>query len=311
MAMGRAEWGRLTSAWPGEAADFTPELARHLELLDRDLGLGLSQPDTEVPAAGGRRIDILASGIDGSHYVIENQYGRADHDHLTRGLAYAVSAEAAGLIVVAEEHRDEFREVAHYLNDLAARAGKGIKVWLVEAKAIRVDDSAWAPVFEVVAEPSKFVQEVAGRVAGYERRVGLDEVLSAFPGERRAAAVALVDAWKARNLPVPAAIIRGGTPLLSFGARGPSSSGWRTVFTAFADGRIYVSFSAFSGKNSGYPIPVLASDDFIEAVSKRLALTKGYSAVDWLTPERVPLLLDFADTVVSAYQAALPEILSE
>jgi hypothetical protein len=38
-----------------------------------------------------RWIDIVAQGEDGSEFVIENQYGRGDHDHLTRGLAYAVA----------------------------------------------------------------------------------------------------------------------------------------------------------------------------------------------------------------------------
>ena len=53
-------------------------------------------------------------------FVIENQCGRADHDHLTRGLAYAVAPpRARGLVVIAEQHRDEFRAVAEYLNDLA------------------------------------------------------------------------------------------------------------------------------------------------------------------------------------------------
>jgi hypothetical protein len=28
--------------------------------------------------------------------VIENQYGRADHDHLTRGLAYAIARRPRG-----------------------------------------------------------------------------------------------------------------------------------------------------------------------------------------------------------------------
>ena len=46
--------------------------------------------------------------------AIENQYGVADRDHLTRGLAYAVAVAARGLVVVAEHHRDEFVSVAVY-----------------------------------------------------------------------------------------------------------------------------------------------------------------------------------------------------
>ena len=90
--MARLRFGRLTEAWRGEAADFTPLLAH--------------------------QIDAVGAAI--SEFVIENQYGRADHDHLTRGLAYAVARRARGLVVVAEQHRDEFRAVAQYLNERAA-----------------------------------------------------------------------------------------------------------------------------------------------------------------------------------------------
>jgi hypothetical protein len=306
--MGRVTWGRLTEAWAGEASDFTPELANHLDQLDADLGLGLADAETEVPAAGGRRIDILAGGSDGTRYVIENQYGRSDHDHLTRGLAYAVSADADGLIVVAEEHRDEFREVAHYLNDIAARAGRGVKVWLVEARAIRVDDSPWAPLFTVVAEPNAFTPEVAGNVGGYERLVGVDEVLASYESDRlRQATADLVDSWRQRGLKLYA-VVRGGKPLVTFVAPGPAASGSRTVLTSYPDGRIYVSFSAFQGKNSGIAIPALSTDEFIATTSERFRLANGYSAPGWFTPDKVPEVLAFADAVVAAYQTALEGI---
>lgn len=307
MAMGKAEWGRLTDAWPGEASDFTPELARHLSTLDRELGLGLADASVEVPAAGGRRIDILASGSDDMRYVIENQYGRADHDHLTRGLAYAVSADANGLIVIAEEHRDEFKDVAHYLNDVAARAGKGIKVWLVEASAVRVDGSAWAPVFTVVAEPSAFTQEVAGNVAQYERMVPLEDVLGAYENDAlRGAAAALVQTWVERGLKFYP-VLRGGKYLISFYAPGPATSGLRSVVTSYPDGRLYVPFGAYQGKNTGIAVASLATDEFAAVTSKELGLTNGYTRVGWFTEDHVDAVLLLCDTVICAYQEALDD----
>ena len=119
--MARLRFGRLTEAWRGEAADFTPLLADQIDAVGAAIGVDLaSLGETEVQTTGGRRIDIVARGEDGSEFVIENQYGRADHDHLTRGLAYAVARRARGLVVVAEQHRDEFRAVAQYLNERAA-----------------------------------------------------------------------------------------------------------------------------------------------------------------------------------------------
>jgi hypothetical protein len=150
--MGRLHYGRLADAWKGEASDFTPLLVGRLDQLGSAIGVDLASAGTsEVPTSGGRRIDIVAQGDSGSEFVIENQYGRADHDHLTRGLAYAVARKARGLVVVAEEHRDEFRALAQYLNDLADHdPERGVAVWLVEAHAVRVDDSAWAPLCQAV-----------------------------------------------------------------------------------------------------------------------------------------------------------------
>jgi hypothetical protein len=85
-------------------------LAEQLDAVGSAIGVDIaSLGQSEVQTAGGRRIDIVAQGADGSEFVIENQYGRADHDHLTRGLAYAVARRARRLVIVAEEHRDEFR----------------------------------------------------------------------------------------------------------------------------------------------------------------------------------------------------------
>jgi len=84
--MGRLEFTTPRNAWGGEATAFTP---------------------------------LLAETGDGRLVAIENQYKTADHDHLTRGLAYAVASECAALVLIAEDHRDEFVSVADYLNQLA------------------------------------------------------------------------------------------------------------------------------------------------------------------------------------------------
>ena len=86
MTMAKLMFGRLSEAWQGEATDFTPLLADQLDNLGDALGIDLAAVGkSEVLTMGGRRIDIVAQGEDGSEFVIENQYGRADHDHLTRG----------------------------------------------------------------------------------------------------------------------------------------------------------------------------------------------------------------------------------
>jgi len=77
MTMAKLMFGKLTEAWKGEAADFTPLLAEQLDNLGEAIGIDLTAVGkSEVPTAGGRRIDIVATGEDGAEFVVENQYGR-------------------------------------------------------------------------------------------------------------------------------------------------------------------------------------------------------------------------------------------
>ena len=159
--MGRLEFTTPKLAWGGEATDFTPLLAQPemLEYLGDETGIGLLTPiEVEHSTAGNRSLDILAETVDGRRVSIENQYGIGDHDHLTRGLAYAVATDSAALIVVAEDHRDEFISVADYLNELAGQAGtSGIRVWLVQVRAVRRQgDTVWSPEFVVHAAPNEW-----------------------------------------------------------------------------------------------------------------------------------------------------------
>lgn len=312
MTMGRAEWGKLTQAWPGEATDFTPKLAAQLDLLGEAIGVDLiPDAETEVLTTGGRRIDIIGTGGDDVTYVVENQYGRADHDHLTRGLAYAVANSAAGLIVVAEEHRDEFRSVAHYLNDVAARAGEGgIKIWLVEAKAIRVNDGPWAPIFTAVAEPSQYVEDVA-RATRQRRAVPLSELLDqiADAGVRSGC-----ESFIARCQAGPLRLRSTGTAL-GVWAAGPSTGGERVVVSISPSGAVMVPFGAYAGTNAGIPIPPLDSKEFQDATAARLQLRRtkafGTSPDGWLTVEHVDDLHAFCLEVAEAYANYIPPAESE
>ena len=78
--IGAIETVSIRKVWPKEDADFTPWLRSHIKELDKTLGLGLTNPRSEV-SAGDFRIDLLA-GTDFGDAVIENQYGRSDHRHL-------------------------------------------------------------------------------------------------------------------------------------------------------------------------------------------------------------------------------------
>jgi hypothetical protein len=305
--MGRLQFGRLTEAWKGEASDFTPLLSERLDQLGAAIGVELATLGrSEVATAGGRRIDIVAQDADGADFVIENQYGRADHDHLTRGLAYAVAAKARGLVVVAEEHRDEFKAVARYLNDLRdAEPTLGIAVWLVEARAVRVDESAWAPLFTAVVEPNDFVTTVEQTKPPENRPLALIEDFWALiaDAERLSVTRRLVESWRTAGHR-----LRLGPNHVVLEANGPSVSGVRTVVAVYADGRVLVPFSSYAGSNSGIEVAELTTDTFRAEADALFGFQgserQARTAPGWLRVETLHGLQVFAARVAAAYARA-------
>jgi hypothetical protein len=301
--MGRAELGRLSAAWRGEASDFTPLLNQQLDVLGEAIGIDLvSVGKTEVATDGGRRIDIVASADDGAEFVIENQYGRANHDHLTRGLAYAVARRARGLIVVAEEHRDEFRAVAQYLNELGElEPTKGIAVWLVEAKAIRIGDSPWAPLFAAVVEPNRFTASIEEAKQRERRLPTADAFWAQFtePALLKAAQ-AVISAWEDRGRRW-----RLGPDHVVLMGVGPAAGGLHSVIRIYADGGVAIPFAAYRGKSTGLPIPALTSPPFLEDSRALFGLApqKNRTNPGWLRPDRVEKLIEFCDSVAAALEA--------
>lgn len=304
--MGRLEYGPLRGAWRGEAADFTPLLAEQLDAIGDAIGVDLiAAGQAEVATAGGRSIDIVAQTADGPEFVIENQYGRADHDHLTRGLAYAVAREARGLVVVAEEHRDEFRAVAQYLNDLAERdRERGIAVWLVEAKAVRIAGSPWAPLFTAVVSPNEFTAKVE-QAKQSERAPTLEEFINLCETPQISDAVAkIASRWRETGRP-----IWRFPNYINLAAKGPAKNGERGVIGLYRDGSVIVPFGAYAGQNTGIAIDVLATPEFRARADALFELqgtaTQGRTRAGWLSAECTDAVLAFALEVADAYSEAL------
>ena len=144
--VGSIETVAIRRVWPKENAHFTPWLRANIGELDRVLGLGLTNPQTEV-GAGDFRIDLVAETNYGD-VVIENQFGRSDHEHFGQLVTYLSQREVERAIWIAEEARREHVKAVETLND------RGIgQIWMVTVQAIRIGDSAPAPLFRVVAEP--------------------------------------------------------------------------------------------------------------------------------------------------------------
>ena len=146
----------IRDVWPTEHADFTPWLQSHIGELDHVLGLGLTNSQREV-GAGDFSIDLVAETNFGD-VVIENQFGRSDHRHLGQLVTYLSHRDVQRAIWVVEEGRPEHVRAVETLND----RGVG-QIWMVTVQAIRIGDSAPAPLFTVVAEPSDIERIVEPR----------------------------------------------------------------------------------------------------------------------------------------------------
>ena len=308
MSMAKLTFGSLRDAWHGEAADFTPLLAEQMDALGDAIGVNLlSVGRAEVSTAGGRRIDIVALDTDGTEFVVENQYGRADHDHLTRGLAYAVARQAKGLIVVAEDHRDEFRAVAQYLNDMAEHdTERGIWVWLVEARAVRIESSAWGPLFTAVVQPNRFTAQVE-QARSADRVHSLEELLARCDTPAiRSAVETIARKWTEMGHQL---WFYGYRDIVALAAQGPSKSGSRSTIALYGDGTVMVPFGAYGGQNTGIAVPSLTTPGFrehaIEVFGFSGSSSQGRTHAGWLAPGRVEAVLSFATEVADAYRREL------
>ena len=145
----------LREVWPNEAADFTPWLAENLDGLGEALGMDLELDQQEAPV-GPFSVDILAKDVNENRIVIiENQLETTNHDHLGKVLTYGAGYNAAVMVWIVRNFRDEHREALDWLNK---RTGEDTEFYGVEVHAVRIKDSSPAFVFEVVARPSSFAK---------------------------------------------------------------------------------------------------------------------------------------------------------
>ncbi|MDP7149760.1 MAG: DUF4268 domain-containing protein [Paracoccaceae bacterium] len=154
----------IRSVWPHEAYNFTKWLAsdENLDLLSISLGFDpgtLELEGTEV-AVGPYAADIVcrdASSPELAHVVIENQFGKLNHDHLGKTLTYGGSLQAETIIIVAEEFGEEHRAALEWLNKISEPTykffGVVIELW-------QIGDSLPAPKFEVVVKPDNWERQL-------------------------------------------------------------------------------------------------------------------------------------------------------
>ena len=156
--LGNIENVDLRSVWPNEAGDFTPWLAEHADLLGAALGMDIEIEQREA-SVGAFSLDLLGREVGSDRVVIvENQFGRTDHNHLGQLLTYAAGLDAGSIVWISGNVRDEHRTAIHWLNEQTTDA---VAFFAIEIEVWRIGDSLPAPRFNVVARPSGFQRKIA------------------------------------------------------------------------------------------------------------------------------------------------------
>ena len=149
----------LRSLFAREDREFTPWLAEpaNLARLSRTLGFEMELTATEA-STGSFRTDVLATrSQDGVAVVIENQFGRSDHDHFGKSLTYLAAHQASVVVWIAESFADEHRASLTWLNE---HTEDEFEFWAVIPRVLKIGDSPPGLRFEVAIAPNRLVREV-------------------------------------------------------------------------------------------------------------------------------------------------------
>ena len=139
----------LRDIWPHEARDFTPWLAENLVFLAEALNVELELEAIEKRVGDFRADIVCRNRVDNSRVVIENQFEKSNHPHLGKVLTYAAGLNAATIVWIAEEFREEHLDVLNWLNKNTPTA---LQFFGVEIEVFQIADSPYAPEFTVVTD---------------------------------------------------------------------------------------------------------------------------------------------------------------
>ena len=151
--IGRIERVPLREVWPHEAQDFTRWVQENVDVLNDVLDISLSAAEREQ-SAGTFSVDLVAEDESGSPVIIENQFGKSDHDHLGKLVTYLTAIDARAAIWIVSEPRPEHIVAITWLNESSAAA-----FYLVKVEAIRIGDSPAAPLLTLIVGPSEEARE--------------------------------------------------------------------------------------------------------------------------------------------------------
>jgi len=105
-ALGKVLYVDVHDIWSDEAREFTPWLGSPdgLDLLSDRIGVSLESPEKEAKVGPFSADLVCRERGDEEHIVVvENQFGKTNHDHLGKILTYASGLGATTIVWIAED----------------------------------------------------------------------------------------------------------------------------------------------------------------------------------------------------------------
>lgn len=123
---------------------FSQHLNEHIDLLSNELGIDLTKGETEVPI-GMYRCDVTTGLV-----VIENQFGKSDHNHIGKLLTYFANRDVKVGILICEETTVEHMRTFQWLNE---HRNEDEYFYLITARVIFIGESDLAIDLKVHVGP--------------------------------------------------------------------------------------------------------------------------------------------------------------
>ena len=147
----------LREIWRDEAKDFTSWLSENIDALNEALELNLSVIGKEK-SVGPFSSDIVAEDDQGTVVIVENQLEKTDHDHLGKIVTYLSNLDNAKMAIwISSNPVEEHRKAIEWLNEFTP---EDVSFYLIKVEAVQIGDSAPAPLFSVIAEPTELAKEL-------------------------------------------------------------------------------------------------------------------------------------------------------
>lgn len=134
MKLGKLQEIDIRKIWAHEQYDFSKWLAVEANIKELGETLGLSLTDVETEKfVGNYRCDILCKDeITGKTVLIENQLEQTNHDHLGKLITYASGLDAAVVVWIVAEAKQEHASAIEWLN---LHTDASISFFLIEIHA--------------------------------------------------------------------------------------------------------------------------------------------------------------------------------